>query len=172
MRGRTAKRSYRFAGRRPHHHDHCGWRWGELNPRPLLSFWLFYGCSFYKVLLGPGASLKRHIRQAQPQRKSRAALRLNREARFLNDAGTQNEIKSGPTDFRLAYAARVKSVRLALAPIVCSGHLRVDATFTTRFIQLQKQCRNRSSPTIYLSNPLLGSIRIPAGTTFYAVRLL
>ena len=46
-------------------------------------------------------------------------------------------------------------MRLDLAPIVCSGHLRVDATFTTRFIQSQKHCRNRSSPLFSYQKPLL-----------------
>ena len=75
------------------------WRWGELNPRPLLGFWIFYGCSFNVVLLGPGTSLKRHNRRAQPELKSRVALRRNYSARFLNDVRTQNEITSGLTDF-------------------------------------------------------------------------
>ena len=124
------------------------WRWGELNPRPEPKFWVFYGCSFSCVLLGSDHALKRANQQTQPECKSRAALRRNYSARFLNDASTRYEIKSGLTDFRLAYAARAKSARLVSAPIVCSGHLRVDATFTTRFSQAQEHCRNRSSPLL------------------------
>ncbi len=75
------------------------WRWGELNPRPKQWSWLFYGCSFTKVLLGSGTSMKQHIRRAQPEFESRVALRRNYSARFLNDARIRYEITNGLTDF-------------------------------------------------------------------------
>jgi len=77
------------------------WRWGELNPRPEQSSWVFYGCSFSIALLGSGHTLKRVDQQTQPEFESRIALRRNYAARFLNDAKNRNEIKYGLTDFRL-----------------------------------------------------------------------
>ncbi len=43
--------------------------------------------------------MKRHIRRAQPEFESRAALRRNYSARFLNDARIRYEITNGLTDF-------------------------------------------------------------------------
>jgi len=72
-----------------------------LNPRPKLRFVYFYVRSFTKVLLGPGHSMKQPNRRAQPECKSRVALRRNHSARSLNDARFRYEIRNGLTDFGL-----------------------------------------------------------------------
>ena len=106
------------------------WRWGELNPRPLLWSCAFYGCSQLSRFLSPGTCRWHLLRRAQYQLESLCALMLNAEASLLADARIRVEDSSRSDGLfrwrRGTYAARAKSalaetVLLLLALIFLHG---------------------------------------------------
>lgn len=91
------------------------WRWGESNPRPSLSLCAFSGRSLCRRSTRLRHSSQTPKSTSPAWEESHVTSRRHHAASPLDDARVRSGGAYGLTDFRLAYAARAKSLRFASA---------------------------------------------------------